>query len=184
MMRVLAWALVLGLAALLGYQWHGWSAEAGVAAYLQPPPGEQQQPDAAVATSTLPSIEALGPLDDFMAVVERPLFNSDRRPREAALKQDETPTAEGRPDLQLSGIVAVKGTYQAHVRPPKGDVVKLALGDAYQGWQVSEILPDQLILTLDGRSEAFELRPFGVEEPAPTTRRRKARGLSLPRRFR
>jgi hypothetical protein len=61
--------------------------------------------------------------------------------------------------------VATQGTYKAHIRPPKGETLIVAVGDDYEGWQVAEIMADRIILLRDGRREEFDLRP--PPEPPP-----------------
>lgn len=163
MSRWLVAIVMAGLVAVLFYQWHDWSQTAAVAAYLQPAAVQKPGPD--MATGPLPSVDAPGPLDDFMEVIERPLFTKDRRPPPEEAETVQEAVVTGRPQVQLSGIVATQGTYKAHIRPPKGETLIVAVGDDYEGWQVAEILPDRIFLLRDGRREEFDLRP--PPEPPP-----------------
>ena len=176
MIRWLVGILVAGLFAVLFYQWHDWSQASAVAAYLKPAAVQTSGPD--VATGPLPSVDAPGPLDDFMEVIERPLFNKDRRPPPEEAETVQEAVVTGRPQVQLSGIVATQGTYKAHIRPPKGETLIVAVGDDYEGWQVAEIMADRIILLRDGRREEFDLRP--PPEPPPV-RPSKARPKARPR---
>ncbi len=128
-----------------------------------------------MATGPLPSVDAPGPLDDFMEVIERPLFTKDRRPPPEEAETVQEAVVTGRPQVQLSGIVATQGTYKAHIRPPKGETLIVAVGDDSEGWQVAEILPDRIFLLRDGRREEFDPRPPPEALPPAKAQSPKAR---------
>ncbi len=87
----------------------------------------------------------------------------------------------GRPQVQLSGIVATQGTYRAHIRPPNGETLIVAVGDDYEGWQVAEILPDRIFLLRDGRREEFDLRPPPEAPPARPPKAQSPKARPRPR---
>lgn len=164
MSRAAALVAIVLLTVLLAYQWAGWSPQAAVGAYLRDSAPDAGDPGPVLS---LPEPRPLPPLERFAVVTERPLFTAERRPP----AEDPAPEAGAvtRPPLQLAGIVAVQDTYRVLARPPQGEPVRLAVGDEYQGWRVTEIGPERLVLTRDGRSEAYELRPAA---PAGDPRRR------------
>ena len=179
MSRWLLGIVVAGLVAVLFYQWHDWSQTAAVAAYLKPAAVQTSGPD--MATGPLPSVDAPGPLEDFMEIIERPLFNKDRRPPPEDAETPEEVVVTGRPQVQLSGIVATQGTYRAHIRPPNGETLIVAVGDDYEGWQVAEILPDRIFLLRDGRREEFDLRPPPEAPPARPPKAQSPKARPRPR---
>jgi len=166
MMRSILGVLAIGLGIVLAYQWYGWSPTDAAQDFLQMPSGPSDD-DSAVAP--LPSIEPLGPLDDFVVVIERPLFNKDRRPIQKTLETSDVAVSRNRPRLVVSAIVAVQDDYYAHARTPEGELLRLSPGDEYQGWRVEAVLFDRMILLRDERREEFELRPF----PEVVTKDRK-----------
>jgi len=166
MMRAVLGGLVFCLGCVLAYQWYGWTAGAGAEVFLQTP---SAQPDSDSVSAPLPPIERPGPLGDFAIVIERPLFNKERRPIEKPQEVGAVTASRERPSLVVSAIVAVQGDFYAHARTPKNELLRLAPGDEYQGWRVEEVLSDRLVLLRDERREEFELRPF----PEVVTENRK-----------
>ncbi|MCP5305417.1 MAG: hypothetical protein H6953_08215 [Chromatiaceae bacterium] len=183
MMRRLGWVIAICLGVVLVAQWYGWSLGDAVTASLVPPPAVEE-PDPATMAATLPKGTTLGALEDYAVIIERPLFSSDRRPAEQEASGDVKLISAGRPQILLSGVVAVQGDYQALVTPGSSEAIKVSVGDDIEGWQVAEILPDSLVLTRDSRREVFELRvaPAPNAVPEGALRKRLAPKRTIPRR--
>ncbi len=166
MMRSILGVLIIGLGAVLVYQWYGWMPAAAAEEFLQVP---SVTSDDDSVTAPLPAIERPGPVGDYAVVIERPLFNKDRRPIEKPQKAGDARVSPNRPRLVVSAIVAVKDDYYAHARTPEGELLRFAPGDEHQGWRVEAVLFDRMVLLRDERREEFELRPF----PEVVTKDRK-----------
>jgi len=172
--------ILLGISMLLGLilllQWQDWrqqlptSPEAAVPAELLEGPSDPP-----------PSAELgiLQPEDDYVAVMERPLFLPDRRPAPEASDAEQTPNL----DEEIAELERLDVTATLILSPTEAsvwlrdlgqkDLVRLRPGDQYQGWTVAQINRDHILMERQGVTEKLELLDFS--KPALPPPRRPAR---------
>jgi len=167
-MRTLLLLVAMGLGALLFLQWREWppapapsAIATGPQAIIESPPTPAQLPPA-------PSP------DDYASIVERPLFMPDRRPPPDE-PEDQEPVPEELADLvgmDLTAVMITPATVSAWVRSAKSQqLVRLRVGDDFEGWSVAGIEPDRLLLERHGQSDELILRDYGnAPAPIPPTR--------------
>jgi hypothetical protein len=119
----------------------------------------------AVASPQVPgevTLARLPPVEQFTAMVERPLFSPSRRPGmapEAELAGAELQGPEPEPAAEVSGLPEVRfvgtigqGGAMTALVVPEGhhDAVKLRVGDEVAGWRVHSVTASQLVIEQDG----------------------------------
>lgn len=96
------------------------------------------------------------PARDFVEIVARPIFASNRRPTAEQEITIETVTSEL--ELRLVGIIVASGTPIAIVAPRgSSDFARLTVGDRFQGWTVAQIEPHRVTFRRDKAIERLEL---------------------------
>ena len=102
----------------------------------------------------------------------------DRRPPPVEPEDAGRPEPEALTELDgmdLSAVVITPSTVSAWVRRPNTrDVVRLRLGDEFEGWTVQTIEPDRLVFERQGDTDELILRDY-ENAPPPL--------LPSPRRF-
>lgn len=89
---------------------------------------------------------ALPPLSDYAELVERPLFNPNRRPLQAvAAVLVETPPLD---TYSLVGVINDTQGRRALLRDSQAQLWIVRAGENLQGWTVESVLPDQVTLRL------------------------------------
>jgi hypothetical protein len=140
-------AILLGGAAL--YPW------------LAPIPVGSVAGGAAEATRTTVKVAALPPLDSFAAVFARPLFSPSRRP--AASTTVASGALAGR--YVLLGLVSVGD--KRHALIADGDRrIELAEGAAIDGWTVTRIEQDRVLLSSPAGRTTLTLRAAAAASAA------------------
>lgn len=93
-------------------------------------------------------------ITDYRAVLDRPLFSPNRRPP----PEDTTTAAANKEfDFDLKGVVIKDDVRTALFRrQTDGEVVRLTKGDEIQGWTLTEIELDFVVIERDGREEVLE----------------------------
>ena len=147
---------------------------AAVLAQLRPGTAERAPIEPRIVTETIasagPSPAPLPALVDLTETLDRPVFSPTRRapqaaaapvPEAAPMRHDEAPP----PDIKLSAVVIDDGQRFALLRRfPAGDTVRVAQGDAVDGWTLSEVRADGVTLRKNDQRHEIVLRTF---EPAP-----------------
>lgn len=108
----------------------------------------------APAVPVLPAapLPAVGALQGYTELTERPLFSADRRPRVFLLGSE----AEQSGVLRLSGVLMVPGFHMATLTTASGQSLRLREGgEAVGGWQLLALHPRSA--TLLGPEGTFEL---------------------------
>ena len=128
-------------------------------ASLSATPGEGINPTAASTEETAPELPSysLPPLSDFAALSERPLFSRTRRPT----LEDEAapvPVAQGGLEVVLTGVI-IAGEKRVALIVPKNAAkpVRLAEGERFQGWTLSEVETEGVIFRQGTRAQILEL---------------------------
>lgn len=139
-------------------------------------------PDAAPDTGRIPEVRLLSGVggvagfDDYASIVQRPLFNEDRRPQAADSATDEAPAPSVTTlDLVLTSIVITGSKQIAILSDPGGKGSQsVAMGGAlegdYAGWRLKELQPRRAVFEGPGGVSELELRVFdgqGGEPPTP-----------------
>ena len=123
----------------------------------QSTPASPQVPDAFV----MPDESA------FAAVVQRPLFAPSRRAPSRSIDAPEAAPSELH--AIVIGIVQSLARSFVLLRPSgRPEVVQVREGDSFEGWLLSQILPDRAIFTRDGEEIVLEI-VFDIESPRFTT---------------
>lgn len=115
---------------------------------------------------------ALEPLTAYSAIVERPLFTAARRPYEPERTQKKTNNATAAameapsrtvapPRLRLVGVVLTRQARQALLRDPvDGRSLTVDAHAEVEGWEVTRIAPERVVLRLGRQRHELRLRPF------------------------
>ncbi|KRG82996.1 hypothetical protein ABB34_13230 [Stenotrophomonas daejeonensis] len=111
-----------------------------------------------------PAAVAPGPLSDYAAIAERPLFYEDRKPHafviEGATGGEQAPAS----DFALTSVLIAPGLRMAILQLASGGTsVRLKLGesaDALPGWRLVELEPRLAVLEGPQGRRSLELRVF------------------------
>jgi len=177
-MKLLVAAITLLLVTLLFLQWRDW------------PPSLPERPErlspAELATGDARpkgTLEPMAPLEEYASIIERPLFLPERRPPPEESDEPEEAPAEEPTDLDgvdLNAVMITSGLISGCVRAPASqDLVRLRIGDEFEGWTVSRIEPDRLVLERQGEIDELILRDFAN---APARSPPTPRAAPRPRR--
>lgn len=117
--------------------------------------------------------ERLGPLAQYPEIADRPLFTSDRRPKEFLINPDGEGEAEDTFDFVLTSVLLTPGLQMAILQPTGGgESVRLKVGDAPDGarnWRLSTLSPRSVVFDGPEGEKTLELRVFnGQGGEAPT----------------
>ena len=173
--------VALILLAILTFQWIGW-----------PPSTPWSAPSSAPAAATstaqpaqpdwLAQLEAPDARDNYVSIVERPLFRPDRKPEPPADEATSPPVSEGATELtvfDLNAVLITPDIVSAWVQDPaQPKLRRLRIGDDLQGWSVTDIQEDRVLLERQGQQDALILRDYS--KPVPATAPPPARKV-LPR---
>jgi hypothetical protein len=143
---------------------------------VPPPTGVQETVLAVAATSGKAAGVSPPPLLELTDTVARPLFTISRRPEEepaetapeAKVETVVTPTAP--PALRLSAVIIEPDRRQALLIPKDGGApMRVLQGAEVQGWTLSEVRDDAVVLSRGSARHELTLRTF---EPPPQPVRR------------
>lgn len=119
--------------------------------------------------------ERLGPLPQYAAIGDRPLFSNDRKPQPFFIN----PEGEGEKetfDFVLTSVLLTPGLEMAIVRSAEGgEPLRLKIGEAPEGaaaWTLASIEPRSVVFNGPEGERTLELRVFdgtGGEPPTPMT---------------
>ena len=164
-MRAVLAVIGLALLGLLFLQWRSWPP-----ALPAPPPGADAAPAAAASGEAPPKLPPVPPREDYASVAERPLFLPDRRPPP---EEPEDASDEGLPeepaelkDVDFSAVVITPDAVKAWVTPYSQERRWLRIGDEIDGWTLTRIGPDSLVLERQGETNEILLRDY-ANAPAP-----------------
>ncbi len=176
------------LTSILALQWRDWPAEL--------PDSASQASLAEGAEIPSPPVSAEGapmprPQDDYVAVIERPLFLPERRPPEDEVaEQPVDDLSQEITDLTKLDVTAtlILSPSNASVWVRNSDqpeLVRLRLGEDYRGWTVAGIEHDRVVMERQGATETLELLDFSKPSPAIGRQQRQINqrpgARSLPR---
>lgn len=104
------------------------------------------------------------PEESYVDLVARPLFIKGRRPVDEPTPEVEQAAAKSDSfDWQLTGVYSTKKTLSALLSRAKSKVAKdnyrrIAVGDDIDGWKLTEINKDKVVLRLGGNEKVLLLR--------------------------
>ncbi len=153
--------LAMAAAGAAAATWHALVVEIDTSPIAPGQPERLAQPDDG-ASSAAP--RAGGKLDDFPQTTARPLFSASRRP---PVKPQPKPVPQPPPELpeglRLVGLMENgPGDIRALVRAGQAQGSWLSVGDRVEGWTVSRIDKDGLVL--EAGTHRHELRLYAKEK--------------------
>ena len=165
-MRLMLGWIALALMGMLVLEWSDWSPAPSMPS-VEPSerPGQVDAADEpGLSEMLLPPVSR----DDYVSVIERPLFLPDRRPPPD--EPDEEPTEDEVPAdldrLDLSAVLITPSLVSAWVRSPtENELMHLRIGMELEGWTVDDIQRDKLVLKRQGETHELTLRDY--ENPPP-----------------
>ncbi len=104
---------------------------------------------------------SLDPEDNFSEIVERPLFFTDRKPREDEPEIATSPDVANAPkklNAKLMGVYTTAQGLTALVLNSKGKYNRVREGDDVEGWEVRELYEDRVIFAAGNSNEELKLR--------------------------
>ncbi len=133
-------------------------------------------PQTRTVEDTMPDIDLTGQREESYAdLVNRPLFVKGRRPvDEPDLKQAQTNAVAVKFDWQLNGVFTTKKGLsalfsRATLKVPKDNYRKIAEGGDLDGWKLTKIHLDHVVLTQDSSDKELLLRKPKLKQLPNTT---------------
>jgi type II secretory pathway component PulC len=106
---------------------------------------------------------AMTAIENYQAVLERPLFSPNRRPPLGMIN-----LVSNEFDFDLKGVVIDDNVRTALLRrQADGQIVRLTKGDGIEGWTLLEVELDFVVIERDGHEEVLE-PVFDAQLPADT----------------
>lgn len=186
MMKQTPLLVALVLLGILALQWIGWPPDAPSSATTDEagsvePIASPGQPD------LLTQIETQETRDHYVSIIERPLFRPDRKPEPPVDEQPGPEIPQESTELSvfdLNAVLITPDIVSAWVRDPaQPKLRRLRIGDDLQGWLVTGIQEDRVLLERQGQQDALILRDYSKAAPAaaPPPPARKALPRPPPR---
>lgn len=123
---------------------------------LQPPTHAEQA--LAETHQADDDIDPVGPLSDYLSIGERPLFTSDRRPFVFVAEASPVP-AGPRVEFELAAVIVTRDTRLALLRSNLTPTTqRVAPNQTIDGWTLSEVTPDSVVLSQNEVSMTVPLR--------------------------
>lgn len=173
----------------------GYLLAAGWIAYeLQwhPTPAETAQRSENLTVPEMkPPVTTISEIEAFDEIVRRPLFAADRKPASANSGKAKVPapaTTAERPrnltSMRLSAILVDGEQMTALIDQANGITTKMSGGDMLEGWQLSEIQIDRVVLSSNGQTRELLLHQFDAPPPIQPRVRSSRRNAAAAARAR
>ncbi|MEM7426937.1 MAG: hypothetical protein AAF441_12650 [Pseudomonadota bacterium] len=157
-----AFALAAGVFGVAGYA--SFSQEIDISPIAtEQSPWSPSRPDGFDLTFKAP------PISDFNEILQRPVFNKDRKPYKKPpppppepepVKQEPEPEPESPVKLALDGIVIFAGEKMALIRKEADpDSTPVAEGETFAGWTLVELNGNEAVLKKNGKTRGLTLYP-------------------------
>ena len=167
--------LIVGYVAALGvgvYELRGANA-------LSLPPAPPKQPAQALPPLEIPP-DVVRSIAAYDTIIERPLFNPERRPKPPAAESAETENLPEAERVEIDGFrltAVLRNADQTTVliEDRSGKTLALHAGEPLGNWRLDEILDDRVVLAADGRRETLMVYDFSQPPPvaAPVQRAKR-----------
>ncbi|HDK38579.1 MAG TPA: hypothetical protein ENG92_06150 [Thiolapillus brandeum] len=164
-MKRLWLAIIVLLLGFLSWRWYKPPQMPQTASYVI---SEQTQGDIKTLLDSMERSSDFPPLPAYSSISERPLFFSDRRPPQPYVAEAVVPRTPNQPkrragkrQLQVSGIVQVGNQLYALLTGGEiPDVRRVSVGDDVDGWKVTSIGTDRLILSKGTGDKTLLVRSY------------------------
>jgi hypothetical protein len=185
-MKLLLAIVIGGLALAVGLQWRDWPPSSPAPPDVEPaaPPVLSERP--------APRLDDARTRDDYLAVIERPLFTPDRRPPPDEAESEPEPVAEVPEEAiaelkgtDVNAILLGKGSAPSvWLRDPRSrdELIRKRIGDDYKGWLVKAIEAERVQFERQGLTETLDLHDFAAAPARPVPGSRNDIRRRLPRR--
>lgn len=122
------------------------------------PPSAAEQASAEIRQASA-DVVPVSPLSDYLSISERPLFTYDRRP--FVFASAAAPIQVGpRVEFELTAVIITSDTRLALLRSNLTPTAqRIALNQTLDGWTLSEVTPDNVVLRQDEGFVTVPLRP-------------------------
>jgi general secretion pathway protein N len=161
--------VALVLLGILTFQWIGWpppapSRESTNVPGTTEPVAPPTQPD------LLARLDTGDTKDHYVSIIERPLFRPDRKPEPPSDEQSGPEVPQESTELSafdLNAVLITPDVVSAWIQDPaQPKLRRLRIGDDLQGWSVTGILEDRVLLERQGQQDALILRDYSKASPA------------------
>ena len=135
------------------------------------PPALASVPAAPIRSRTglppLPLANPSPPLETFDAINARPLFKFDRKPIPPPPSTTNAERAPPPPTVNLIGVIIDGPRQLALLRVPQSPLaVSASVGDEVQGWHVTAVYPDHVVLSLNATEITVNLNANRASDTA------------------
>ena len=137
-------------------------------------PAENTTTITAPETGLTPDTFALPGVSEYQQMVERPLFMESRRPpppksEEPPPPPPPTPPEKATPvNFKVMGILSTPEGRMALIADAKGKYKRLKVKDSLDGWQITDIKPDRLLIEQGEFKEDLSLLKKRAKGASPT----------------
>ena len=139
-------------------------------------PAENTATITAHETGLTPDTFALPGVSEYQQMVERPLFMESRRPPPPKSEEPPPPPPPPPPEkatpvnFKVMGILSTPEGRMALIADAKGKYKRLKVKDSLDGWQITDIKPDRLLIEQGEFKEDLSLlkKRGKVASPTPT----------------
>lgn len=171
-MKRLLGLLCLALVVIIVLQWRNWPSPRGG---LSPNVTEESvEPRATQPTETRSSQASPLNKDDYVSVIDRPLFSSSRRPPEEQGPAESAVPEASAPEIPLDNfdlnavIITPSGAIAWVTTPSEPKPQKVQIGDELEGWKIKKISNDEIELEGQSGADRLVLREFSQSgQPVP-----------------
>ncbi len=165
--------ICLVLAGVIAWQWRTWPPPRGGLTTNNAEAAEE--PRASSQSETRLSLKPSMSKDDYVSVIDRPLFLSSRRPPEEEVPVEAAvPEVPATPETPLENfdlnavIITPAGAIAWVTTPTEPKPQKVQIGDELEGWKVKNISNDEIEMEGQSGSDKLVLRNFGSSgQPVP-----------------
>ena len=122
------------------------------------PPARSEEP-AKPLEKEAHDVVPVGPLSDYLAISDRPLFTHDRRPFVIVAEAAPVAPAGPRAEFELTAVIITSATQIALLRSNLTPTVqRVMVTQTIDGWTLTEIAPESVVLTRGAEAVTVALR--------------------------
>ena len=139
----------------------------------------------ALTGNSAPSVPTLPPeprftmpgLEEFDAILARPLFTRSRRPIRGSVAATSVAASQTLGLMLLGVSISSTEKFALVVPDAGGSAFRLREGEDYQGWDLSQIQSNNVLFRQGAREERLELSFDTAPPPPPTTKRSRRKDV-------